>query len=132
MAPPAADPASFHLYVSTQNRNADEVATLLAAEAARMGGFRLVTTNAPGERASAAKMLLYLNAETAEAWPGLQAEVEATLREGGPGALLLLHEQREGKNAEARDLLQPVYDWFTEGFDTWDLKCAKALLNELA
>ena len=50
-------------------------------------------------------MLLYLNAETAEAWPGLQAEVEATLREGGPGALLLLHEQREGKNAVSFDAI---------------------------
>jgi predicted ATPase len=33
---------------------------------------------------------------------------------------------------EARDLLQPVYDWFTEGFDTQDLEAAKALLDELA
>ena len=32
---------------------------------------------------------------------------------------------------EARDLLTPVYDWFTEGFDTADLKDAKALLEEL-
>ena len=33
--------------------------------------------------------------------------------------------------AEARDLLAPVYDWFTEGFTTADLKEAKALLDEL-
>jgi predicted ATPase len=33
---------------------------------------------------------------------------------------------------EARDLLAPVYGWFTEGFDTRDLKKAKALLDELA
>jgi predicted ATPase len=33
---------------------------------------------------------------------------------------------------EARDLLAPVYGWFTEGFDTADLKEAKALLDELA
>jgi predicted ATPase len=32
---------------------------------------------------------------------------------------------------EARDLLAPVYSWFTEGFDTLDLKEAKALLDEL-
>jgi predicted ATPase len=38
----------------------------------------------------------------------------------------------QGKRAEARDLLAPVYGWFTEGFDTRDLKEAKALLNELA
>jgi predicted ATPase len=36
-----------------------------------------------------------------------------------------------GKNAEARDLLAPVYGWFTEGFDTPDLKEAKAVLDEL-
>ena len=34
----------------------------------------------------------------------------------------------QGKRAEARDLLAPVYGWFTEGFDTLDLKAAKALL----
>jgi predicted ATPase len=35
------------------------------------------------------------------------------------------------KRTEARDLLAPVYGWFTEGFDTLDLKEAKALLDEL-
>jgi hypothetical protein len=34
--------------------------------------------------------------------------------------------------AKARDLLAPVYGWFTEGFDTRDLKEAKALLEELS
>jgi tetratricopeptide (TPR) repeat protein len=38
----------------------------------------------------------------------------------------------QGKRTEARDLLVPIYDWFTEGFDAPDLKEAKALLNELA
>jgi predicted ATPase len=38
----------------------------------------------------------------------------------------------QGKPQQARDLLAPVYGWFTEGFDTRDLKEAKALLNELA
>jgi class 3 adenylate cyclase/predicted ATPase len=38
----------------------------------------------------------------------------------------------QGKRDEARELLAPVYDWFTEGFDTLDLKEAKALLDELA
>jgi predicted ATPase len=40
--------------------------------------------------------------------------------------------QRQGKRDEARDLLAPVYAWFTEGFDTKDLRDAKALLEELA
>jgi class 3 adenylate cyclase/predicted ATPase len=38
----------------------------------------------------------------------------------------------QGKRDEARELLAPVYGWFTEGFDTRDLKEAKALLEELA
>jgi predicted ATPase len=38
----------------------------------------------------------------------------------------------EGKRDEARDLLTPVYNWFTEGLDTRDLKEARALLDELA
>jgi predicted ATPase len=40
--------------------------------------------------------------------------------------------QQQGKRQEAHDLLAPVYGWFTEGFDTADLKDAKALLDELA
>jgi predicted ATPase len=42
----------------------------------------------------------------------------------------LWHDQ--SKRAEAHDLLAPVYDWFTEGFDTQDLKDARALLDELS
>jgi len=40
--------------------------------------------------------------------------------------------QSQDKPSEARDLLAPVYNWFTEGFDTADLKDAKALLEELS
>ncbi len=38
----------------------------------------------------------------------------------------------QSKVAEARELLAPIYDWFTEGFDTPDLKEAKVLLDELS
>ena len=38
----------------------------------------------------------------------------------------------QGKPQQARELLAPVYGWFTEGFDTLDLKEAKALLDALA
>ena len=38
----------------------------------------------------------------------------------------------QGKRAEAYDLLAPIYGWFTEGFDTADLRDAKALLDGLA
>ena len=37
--------------------------------------------------------------------------------------------QRRGKRQEAYDLLAPIYDWFTEGFDTADLQDARALLG---
>jgi predicted ATPase len=40
--------------------------------------------------------------------------------------------REQGKPRQARDLLAPIYGWFTEGFDTRDLKDAKALLEELA
>ena len=39
--------------------------------------------------------------------------------------------QRQGKRAEAHELLAPIYDWFTEGFDTADLQDARALLEAL-
>ncbi len=38
----------------------------------------------------------------------------------------------QGKRVEARELLAPVYGWFTEGFDTLDLKEARALVDGLA
>jgi len=38
----------------------------------------------------------------------------------------------QGKHQQARDLLAPVYGWFTQGFDTLDLKQAKFLLDALA
>jgi predicted ATPase len=39
--------------------------------------------------------------------------------------------QQQGKRDEVRELLAPIYGWFTEGFDTADLQDAKALLEEL-
>jgi len=38
----------------------------------------------------------------------------------------------QGKTNEARELLAPIYNWFTEGFDTADLKDAKALLDRVS
>jgi predicted ATPase len=49
-----------------------------------------------------------------------------------PEASLALLSQGQNRNEEVRDFLEPVYDWFSEGFDTKDLKDAKALLEELA
>jgi predicted ATPase len=40
--------------------------------------------------------------------------------------------RKQGKRQQARDLLAPVYGWFTEGLDTLDLKQARMVLDELA
>jgi class 3 adenylate cyclase/predicted ATPase len=58
-------------------------------------------------------------------------EQEAKLWELRAAASLARLWRDQGRRAEARDLLAPVYGWFTEGFDTPDLKEAKALLDEL-
>ena len=58
-------------------------------------------------------------------------EQEAKLWELRAAASLARLRRDQGRPAEARDLLAPVYGWFTEGFDTPDLKEAKALLIEL-
>jgi len=58
-------------------------------------------------------------------------EQEAKLWELRTAASLARLRRDQGRRAEARDLLAPIYGWFTEGFDTPDLKEAKALLDEL-
>ena len=49
---------------------------------------------------------------------------------GGATSLARLF-TRQGRRDEARTMLDEIYNWFTEGFDTADLKEAKALLDEL-
>jgi predicted ATPase len=65
----------------------------------------------------------------------LETRIEQQLVQFGPaksicGAIARLWRD-QGKVQQARELLAPVYGWFTEGFDTRDLKEAKALLDEL-
>jgi DNA-binding winged helix-turn-helix (wHTH) protein/predicted ATPase len=62
---------------------------------------------------------------------GIAREQEAKLWELRAAASLARLWRDQGRRAAARDLLAPVYDWFTEGFGTPDLKEAKCLLNEL-
>jgi predicted ATPase len=58
-------------------------------------------------------------------------EQEAKLWELRAAVSLARLRRDQGRHSEARNLLAPVYGWFTEGFDTPDLKEAKALLDEL-
>src|SRR5262249_30711119 len=73
--------------------------------------------------------------EEAEAW--LQRALDVARRQEAKSlelrAAISLSRlwQQQGKQAEARALLAPIYNWFTEGFDTVDLQEAKALLDEL-
>ena len=60
--------------------------------------------------------------------PSTASEVLGAAHGDEHGAALRDH----GKPQQARELLAPVYGWFTEGFDTLDLQEAKALLDELA
>jgi predicted ATPase len=69
---------------------------------------------------------LYLKALT------IAEEQEAKLWELRAAASLAQLRRDQGRRSEARDLLAPVYGWFTEGFDTPNLKEAEALLDELA
>jgi predicted ATPase len=61
----------------------------------------------------------------------IAVEQEAKLWELRAAVSLARLRGDQGRRAEARNLLAPVYNWFTEGFDTADLKEAKALLDEL-
>ena len=62
---------------------------------------------------------------------GIAVEQEAKLWELRAAASLARLRRDQGRRGEARDLLAPIYGWFTEGFDTPDLKGAKELLDEL-
>jgi predicted ATPase len=76
---------------------------------------------------------------------GLHAEAEAPLRESIDWARRQQARSWElrssttlaqwfvecGRRDEARQLLVPIYDWFSEGFETRDLKAARALLDEM-
>ena len=62
----------------------------------------------------------------------LAEEQEAKLWQLRAAASLARFRRDQGRRAAALDLLAPIYGWFTEGFDTQDLKGAKALLDELS
>jgi class 3 adenylate cyclase/predicted ATPase len=93
------------------------------AEIQRLKGVLLLSGEAPDARARAEqcfeRSLEVARRQSARAWELRTATDLAKL----------WHEQ--GKRDDARELLAPIYNWFTEGFDTSDLKDAKALLDSL-
>jgi predicted ATPase len=103
----------------------------------------LQTAERTGERWFAAELnrlkgqllLRQGNAEVAEELYrkalSIAVEQEAKLWELRAAVSLARLRHDQGRRAEARDLLAPIYGWFTEGFGTPDLKEAKALLDEL-
>ena len=97
--------------------------TMFDAELNRVAGeIALLSPNVDEEKARAyfERALAVARAQQAKSW-----ELRAAM-----SMARLLSDQGEGQ--AARELLAPVYDWFTEGFDTIDLRQAKALLGELA
>jgi predicted ATPase len=74
----------------------------------------------------------FANSTLASSSPGPRSRVS---RKESPGNFAPLSMARlwrdQGKRQEARELLAPVYSWFTEGFDTRDLRDAKELLSDL-
>jgi predicted ATPase len=96
-------------------------ARLIRAWLYLLKGETLLQQRALGEAESCFRRAL----EVAREQEGRSWELQATT------SLARLLRDR-GERDEARALLAPVYDWFTEGFDTADLKDAKALLEEMA
>jgi len=70
---------------------------------------------------SSFRTAIEVSREQCAKWPELRATLSL--------ARLLAH---HGRREEARSTLAEIYNWFTEGFDTADLKDAKALLDELS
>jgi predicted ATPase/class 3 adenylate cyclase len=98
-----------------QNRNYE-------AEVYRLKGellLRQEESNVAQARSCFEQAIEVARKQSAKSW-----ELRATM------SLARLH-AREGRHDEARMMLTDIYDWFTEGFDTADLKEAKALLEEL-
>ena len=90
----------------------------------RQKGELLLTQQGESERALEAKECFRRAIEIARSQEAKSLELRAAT-----SLSRLLRDQ--DKRAAARDLLAPLYAWFTEGFDTRDLIDAKALLEEL-
>ena len=93
------------------------------AELYRLKGELLLAQGGPRHQWREAEQCFHYAIEIAHRQQAKSLELRA--------AMSLARLWQQGKRAEAYDLLAPIYSWFTEGFDTADLKDAKALLHEL-
>ena len=96
---------------------------LWEAEIHRLKGQLLLHRSSKGQRQAEASFRKALNTARCQESRSLELRAATSL------ARLWAN---QGKRADAYDLVAPIYGWFTEGFDTADLKDAKALLDELA
>jgi predicted ATPase len=112
--------ARTHLAAARRHRD-DYGEDYLAAEIDRMEALLLKSEQAPSE---IVEQYLADSLRTARRQGSRLLELRAA-------ASLARLWGEQGRRTEARELLAPIYGWFTEGFDTADLKEAEALLNEL-
>ena len=102
-----------------------------------MGDGVLIYFGYPQAHEDDAERAVRAGLELIQAVGGLKSHTPLQTRVGIASGLVVVGEligsgEAQGRRDEARELLAPVYGWFTEGFDTLDLKEAKALLDELA
>jgi predicted ATPase len=90
------------------------------AELHRLRGKILLSLGKKGEAEAQLQRALTIAQQQQARWFELRAATD-----------LARHWHDEGRYVEANSLLQPIYTWFVEGFDTPDLKEAKALLDKL-
>jgi predicted ATPase len=90
------------------------------AELHHLRGKTLLTLGRNGEAEAELQRALTIAQQQQARWWELRAATS-----------LARHWHTAGKHQEALSLLEPIYSWFVEGFDTTDLKDAKALLDEL-
>ena len=90
------------------------------AELYRLRGKTLLTLGRKGEAEAELQRALTIAQQQQARWWELRAATD-----------LARYWHDEGKYVEAYSLLQPIYNWFVEGFDTPDLRDAKVLLDEL-
>jgi hypothetical protein len=101
---------------------AADLGTFYGSEIARVEGELILKAQAPDAGEAEKRFRRALEIARARAMKSFELRAAMSLARLWRG---------QGRRGEARELLAPLYGWFTEGFDTADLRAAKALLEEL-